>query len=126
MTYNEELNVIKDNFEMTSCFAPTHRAYWGKSNGKNVTRKNLMETLERLGYKLDSVIHAYGIGNNNENKVIKRMTIGDGYETEIIMGYFHYTYSLYRKACTYWFEDKDHQVIFTSKNLPFKTYSENE
>lgn len=125
MTYNDEMRNISDLLETAIYFSPLHRSYCG-CGGKNVSRKYLMDLLKDNGYFLETTIHAHGIGNNNENKVVKRANMGNGYETEIVIGYFHYTYSMYAKACNFWFEDKDHKTIFNSKNVGIRTYSENE
>lgn len=124
MAYIDELNTIKNRFDKVFFSAPVHKSYCGVG-GKNVPRKALVDALKFLGYNLDTTIHAHGIGNNNENKVTKRIDMGDGYEVDVIIGYFHYTYSMYANACTYWFEDKDHNTIYKSKDLEFyaKVYS---
>ena len=67
-----------------------------------------------------------GIGNNNENKIVKKMSMGNGYMADVTIGYFHYTYSLYANACNYWFEDANKTIIYSSKNLPFRVFSRNE
>ena len=52
--------------------------------------------------------------------------MGNGYESEVVIGYFHYTYGIYARSCNYWFEDKDHTVIYSSRNCGEKVYSEDE
>ena len=125
MTYNEELIEIKKTLADVVYYAPVHYSYCG-CGGKNVSRSALTKALDKMGYTLDATVHAYGIGNNNENKVIKRIDMGNGYESEVVMGFFHYTYSMYARACSFWFEDKDHKTIFKSGDLGLKIYSENE
>lgn len=127
-TYETELNNIKEQFNELFCISPFHRSYCGTDgNSRNVSRNACISMLKGMGYTLESTIHANGIGNNNENKVVKRYINEDGYAVDTVIGYFHYTYSMYAKVCYYWFEDYNRKQIYHSPTEHGnRTFSENE
>ena len=127
MTYNDELKNIMLSMDEIADLAPVHKSWGGAMKGcRNTPRKSFIEMFEDMGYVVESTIHAHGIGNNNENKIVKKMSMGNGYMADVTIGYFHYTYSLYANACNYWFEDANKTIIYSSKNLPFRVFSRNE
>ena len=127
MTYNEEIKNITLSMDEIADLAPVHKSWGSVMRGcRNTPRKSFIEMFEDMGYVVESTIHTHGIGNNNENKIVKRVPMEKGYMADCVIGYFHYTYSIYAKACTYWFEDADKKTVYTSKNLPFRVFSENE
>ena len=80
MTYNEEIKNITLSMDEIADLAPVHKSWGSVMRGcRNTPRKSFIEMFEDMGYVVESTVHAYGIGNNNENKIVKRVPMERGY-----------------------------------------------